>query len=125
MPGLLQDTPWISVNPNYETINAETEEGDPRSVLNYFKKLVALRKSEPTLVYGQYELLDKDNPDVYSYTRTEQGRKILIMLNFTSHDAQAHTGLDISDKKVLIGNYETASRSGKLRPYEAVVVALQ
>jgi oligo-1,6-glucosidase len=123
--GFTSGTPWISVNPNYETINVETEEEDPLSVLNYFRKLVLLRKSEPVLVYGRYELLDKDNPDVYTYTRGEKGRKILVMLNFTAHDATAHTGLDIKGKRVLIGNYETPSGSTKLRPYEALVIELQ
>ncbi len=123
--GFTTGTPWIEVNPNFKTINVETEEADPNSVLIYFRKLVLLRKSEPTLVYGKYELLDKENPDVYSYTRSEKGHQILVMLNFTSHEAMARTGLDLTGKKLLIGNYATPSRSGRLRPYEAAVWEMQ
>ncbi|HEY2648187.1 MAG TPA: alpha-glucosidase, partial [Puia sp.] len=63
--GFTTGTPWIAVNPNYKMINAEEEEKDPNSCLNYFRKLVKLRKNNPTLIYGRYELLDKNNPKVF------------------------------------------------------------
>ncbi len=48
---------------------------------------MALRKEHPVFVYGKYTLLDKDNPDVYAYSRTGDGEKMLVLLNFTAHNA--------------------------------------
>ena len=119
--GFTTGTPWLKVNPNYTEVNVATEETDPNSCLNYFRKLVKLRKSNPVLIYGKYTLLDKDNPDVYAYTRELDGKKLLVLLNFKDHPASAKTGLDLSKAKVLAGNYPTPSADGKLRGYEAVI----
>jgi oligo-1,6-glucosidase len=122
--GFTTGIPWIKVNPNYTSINVETEEKDPNSVLNYFRKLIKLRKGESVLIYGKYTLLDKDNPSVYAYTRELGGKIILVLLNFKSGNAKANTGLDLSKAKILIGNYPSPSISENLRPYEAVVMEL-
>jgi oligo-1,6-glucosidase len=122
--GFGSGTPWINVNPNYTTINAEAEDKDANSVLNYFKKMVQLRKDNLALVYGKYSLLDKDNPSVYAYTRELNGKKFLVLLNFTAKEATVNTGIDISKAKMLINNYSTASANGSLKPYEAVVYEL-
>ncbi len=123
--GFTNGTPWIKVNPNYTTINVIAEEQDLNSTLNYFKKMVRLRKTTPALIYGKYELLDKDNPSVYCYTRTLNGKKILVLLNFKAGTAKANTGFDLSKARVLIGNYADPSITGTLRPYEAVVLELK
>ena len=122
--GFTSGTPWIKVNPNFVTINVEAEDRDPGSVLNYFRKLVKLRKTEPVLIYGKYRLLDPQNPSIYSYTRELNGKKILVLLNFKSQDARVNTGLDLSKAKVLIGNYKNSSPSELLRPYEALVLEI-
>src|SRR5882724_519596 len=85
--GFTNGSPWLKVNPNYRTVNVAAEEKDPRSPLNYFRKMVKLRKSDPALVYGRYSLLDKDNKQVYAYMREWQGEKILVLLNFSSREA--------------------------------------
>jgi oligo-1,6-glucosidase len=82
---------------------------------------VKLRKGNPVLIYGKYTLLDKDNPDVYAYTRELEGKKMLVLLNFKDKAASAKTGLDLSKAKGVLGNYPAASQSSELRPYEAVV----
>jgi oligo-1,6-glucosidase len=122
--GFTNGKPWIGINPNYKTINAAAEEKDPNSSLNYFKKAVQLRKENPVLVYGKYTLLDKNNPNVYAYTREYNGKKMLILLNFKSKPATVNTGIDLSKAKVLLGNYPSPSVNSQLRPYEAVVYQL-
>jgi oligo-1,6-glucosidase len=116
--------PWLKVNPNYQTINASAQEKDPNSTLNYFRKIVALRKSSPVLIYGKYTLLDKNNPNVYAYTREYEGKKMLIVLNFTANNASIQTG--VSAGKVLLSNYTetpTLNKNGiiELKPYQAVI----
>ncbi len=123
--GFSTGTPWIKVAPNYTNINAAAEENDPNSCLSYFRKLIRLRKENPVLVYGKYTLLDKDNPDVYAYTRELDGKKMLILLNFTAKEARANTGLDLGKARVVLGNYEKPGLDGSLRPYEAVIFELE
>jgi oligo-1,6-glucosidase len=106
-------------------LNAEAQEKDPSSVLNYFRKMVELRKSNPVLVYGKYTLLDKKNPDVYAYTRELDGSKMLVLLNFTSKKTKVKTGINTKKASLLINNYEGESSVIELRPYEAAVYQLE
>ncbi|QEC77047.1 glycoside hydrolase family 13 protein [Mucilaginibacter ginsenosidivorax] len=123
--GFSTGKPWIAVNPNYTTINVAAQEKDGNSTLNYFRKVVKLRKDNLALVYGKYTLLDGQNADTYSYTRELDGKKLLVLLNFTSNVATTNTGVDFSKANVLLGNYPQSSKNGTLKPYEAVVYELK
>ncbi|MFV8464486.1 glycoside hydrolase family 13 protein [Flavobacterium sp. LB1P62] len=125
--GFTSGTPWLKVNPNYKTINAEAEEKDPNSVLNYFRKLVQIRKKEPTLVYGKYTLLDKENPNVYAYTRELDGKKLLVLLNFTDKNSTYKIGISVAKSKIILDNYAGTKKlkNNILRPYEAIVIELK
>jgi oligo-1,6-glucosidase len=123
--GFTAGTPWLKTNPNYKIINAAAQENDANSPLNYFRKMIRVRKENPVLVYGKYKLLDKDNPDVFAYTRELDGKKLLVLLNFKNKIASVNTGVDLSKTKVLINNYPIASTDGKLKPYEAVIYQIQ
>ena len=122
--GFTNGLPWLKVNPNYKTINAATEDEDPNSCLNYFRKAVALRKANLVLIYGKYTLLDKGNSAVYAYTRQLGNKKMLVLLNFTAHDATVNTGIDLTNAKTILNNYATAANAKYLRPYEAIVYQL-
>jgi oligo-1,6-glucosidase len=122
--GFSTGTPWIKVNPDYTMINAAAQEKEASSCLNYFRKMVKLRKDNPVLVYGKYELLDKGNPNVYAYTRELNRKKLLILLNFTSKLSSINIGIDLSKAKVLIDNYADGSANGQLKPYETVIYEL-
>ncbi len=123
--GFTTGKPWLTINPNFTQINVDESEKDPNSILNYVKKMIALRKEhKDVLVYGKYTLLDKDNKQVYSYTRESGNKKYLVMLNFTSTPSKANTGIDLGKAKPLINNYEKPAADGSLRPYEAVVYEL-
>ncbi len=123
--GFTTGTPWIKVNENKKVINVAAAEKDPNSTLHYVRKLVQLRKDKKDiLVYGKYTLLDKENPNVYSYTRESNGKKMLILLNFKTENAAAHTGLDLSKARVILDNYPAPSAGEELRPYEARILEL-
>ncbi len=123
--GFSTGKPWIKVNPDYKRINEAAEEKEPHSVLHYFRSMVALRKNNPVLVYGKYDLLDKDNPDVYAYTRELNGDKILVLLNFKGKPGVANTGIDLRQAQLLQDNYPDLGHDGTLRPYEAVIYRLR
>ena len=128
--GFTSGTPWIKVNPNYKEINYAAQEINPSSVLNYFRKMIALRKENPVLVYGKYTLQDKKNPAVYAYTRELDGQKLLIVLNFSANNAQTAVGINTAKVRVLLSNYPVAPSNKliksriTLRPYEAIIYRL-
>jgi oligo-1,6-glucosidase len=109
-------------------LNAEVQEKDPKSVLNYFRKIVNLRKENSVLVYGKYTLLDKDNPNVYSYTRELNGKKMLIALNFSGSNAVYEPGFSLDKSKIICSNYSELFANNKnntiLRPYEALIIEI-
>lgn len=126
--GFTSGTPWLKVNPNYETINAEAQENNPDSVLNYFRKMVHLRNDNAVLIYGDYKLLDEKNEDVYAYTRALDGKKVLVLLNFKNFDV----GFNLKEIKtindVLINNYQSLDIKNslvKLKPYQAVIFSIK
>jgi oligo-1,6-glucosidase len=123
--GFTTGTPWLKINPNYNEINVKNQEQDPTSILNYFRKTVQLRKNNPVLVYGIYSLLDKENPDVFAYLRELDGKRVLVLLNFT--DKNTSYNIKLGKNKVLLNNYNdtTEIKKNTLRPYESVVVAIE
>jgi oligo-1,6-glucosidase len=122
--GFSKADPWLPVNGNHKKINVTAQEKDAGSCLNYFRKMIKMRKDNEALVYGRFTLLDKDNPDVFAYTRELNGKKFLVLLNFKNKIATANTGIDVSKAKILINNYPAASTSGTLKPYEAMIYEL-
>lgn len=116
--------PWLKVNPDYGQVNVEVQEKAPLSVLNYFRKLVKIRQSYTTLIYGKYVLLDPANKKVYAYLREKEREKFLITLNFSPKTAYITPGMDLRKARMILSNYEerkekNVCRRIKLRPYEA------
>lgn len=122
-------TPWLKVSPNYKNFNVAVEDEFQDSILNYFRRLIRLRKENPTLIYGKYTLLDPENIRVYAYLREDEAGRFLVLLNFSSRTAKTECGIDVRTAEVIICNYGEAKEQQKentitLRPYEAVVYRL-
>jgi len=128
--GFTTGTPWIKVNPNYKEVNVADEEKKPTSELSYFKKIVALRKASPVLVYGSYQVFDLENPSIYCYTRSLGKEKVLVVLNFSDKEAAYQFDKDINtlSAKALISNYSVAggikNNKVNLKPWQAIVYQL-
>ncbi|MCA0174015.1 glycoside hydrolase family 13 protein [Bacillus sp. RAR_GA_16] len=128
--GFTTGDPWIKVNPNYKEINAEAAVNDPDSVYQYYKELIRLRKENPILVYGQYDLLLENHEQIYAYTRKYEGETLLVILNFSDQESEfvLPEELEHGGKSLLISNYEVDEREGierfRLRGYEARVYKL-
>lgn len=124
--GFTKGIPWIPVNPNYVTINAEETVRNPESIYHYYQDLIRLRKQHKIIVYGDYRPVCEEHPEVYAYTRQYQGQMLLVLLNFFADP----TAIDIPQEcipvnsRCLIGNYEDSPACGAhvaLRAFEAVV----
>ena len=120
----------MKVNGNYSFINAAAQEKDANSTLNYFRKMVALRKSSPALIYGAYKLYDAADTKIYSYTRTESNEKLLVVMNFSNDMVDYFLTDDLKTFVVanpLINNYPDLAIDKKmnsihLQPWQAVVL---
>jgi oligo-1,6-glucosidase len=118
--GFTTGKPWLKINPNYKDINAETQDNDANSPLNYFRNLIKLRKENLALVYGKSEYYDLENDSVFAYSRELDERKLLILVNFKENEATVNVPLDLENAKVLFGNYDEFD--GTLKPYQAVIL---
>ena len=127
--GFTNGRPWLKINPNYKTVNVAAEEKDPESPLNYFRKMVKLRKALPELVYGAYTLLDENNKQVYAYTRVLDDKKVLVVMNFSDKDARFTIPLATGKAaEVLINNLHDCkieNRTLNLKAYQAIIVRLK
>lgn len=123
--GFTTGKPWIAVNPNYRQINAKAETKDPNSVFHYYKKLIALRKEYPVIVYGKYELLLPDSEELFVYTRTGEGKKLLVVCSFADRQVPFTIPDEFAGASCLISN-RGERNCGKqeivLEPYEAFVL---
>ncbi|OPJ62536.1 oligo-1,6-glucosidase [Clostridium oryzae] len=125
--GFTTGTPWINVNPNYKSINVENQIEDDNSILNYYKKLIQIRKENDIVVYGNYDLLLEDHQEIYAYTRTLEDKKLIVICNFTKNESVFDFPENINHLKfkTLISNYNREYKSEKqlkLRPYECIVL---
>lgn len=127
--GFTSGTPWIGVNPNYKEINAEKEVSDENSVFSYYKKLIELRKKYPVIVYGSYELILAEDPDVFAYIRKLGDERLLVMCSFSQKEVTVHIPREFQseDGECIIENYVNSSGKNreKLLPYEAFAIYLK
>jgi len=122
--GFTTGTPWMPVNPNYREINARAALEDPDSVFYFYQKLIALRKSCPVIVHGEYRLLLPDSEELFVYERRLGDERLLTACNFTDRDVEFVMPKEFEGGKCLIANYKEPGEAGRLRPYEAVVMAV-
>lgn len=122
--GFTTGQPWKKVNPNYKDINVADQDNDPNSILNHFRRMTRIRNENPVLVYGEYDLVQKEHPNIYAYTRIWKDEKLLVLLNFTKDSSNIEIQNLGKIEKTLINNYDSYEKSGdtiKLQPYQAII----
>ena len=125
--GFTTGTSWLRVNPNYTAINVEKEAQDPDSVLNFYKKLIALRKDpeyKETVVYGALEPFMEERHNLMAYYR-KWDKTLLVVGNYQWDEQEIE--LPGACKKVLINNYPDVVIDGnkiKLHGYQVLVLEL-
>lgn len=118
--------PWIEVNANHSTINAEASISDEHSIWNHYRKLIDLRKQHPIIVHGRFQSFLDNHPDVYIYTRTLENQKLVVIANFSARRIPLDLPNELQVSGVcIITNYDRVpmlSERIEFEPYEALAV---
>lgn len=121
--GFTTGTPWIMVNPNYKKINANEQLKRQDSIFHYYQKLIQLRKQEPVVVYGHYELLDPESEQLYIYKRILEQEEVLVICNFSDREVKYQLPEQFKQAQCLLHNIECAWENREyIAPYEAIVL---
>jgi oligo-1,6-glucosidase len=114
--------PWMPVNPNSSSINAKEQELRSTSILNYFRKMISLRKERKTLVYGDFECIPSAEK-LFCYWRYDDWERFLVTLNFSGDEMKFPDSVNLQSATRLIGNYE--DQAAVMRPWEACVFLIK
>ena len=126
--GFTTGTPWLAINPDHTEVNAAAQVGDPRSVFEHYRRLIALRHADPVVTDGDFELLLPDHPSIWAFTRRGSDAELLVAANFSSDVTGVRLPLDSdwADASVVLTNLAgdgplQPPPDLKLRPWESVV----
>ena len=123
--GFSTGSPWLGMNDNYATINADAATKDPDSIFYHYQKLIALRRNSDysdVIVYGLHQLVNPEDPEIYSYKRFDSKKSLMVISNFT--DQTLERSFEEKVVGIVISNYQDSPldlSALKLRPYESVV----
>ncbi|MEK3823546.1 alpha,alpha-phosphotrehalase [Paenibacillus sp. FSL K6-1558] len=124
--GFTVGEPWIKVNPNYTEIHAAENVQNPDSIFHYYRQLIQLRKDHEVIVYGDYELIFPEHPDVFAYTRSLHENQIMVVCNFRGETVQLPLQEHLSSSaELLLANYTDMLPDNELRAYEARMYLMQ
>jgi len=115
--GFTAATPWIGVNPNHDRVNAAAQIDDPNSIFAHYRRLIALRHSDPVVVHGDFRMLLPDDPSVYAFARELEGTTLVVVANLSDQAAPC----DLSGDDLVLTNLPEDAASGVLAPWEARV----
>lgn len=113
--------PWMPVNPNHKHIHVKAQLNDSESVLNYFRAMAEIRKTNPVLTYGSYRPLESGSDSLFLFFRERQQEKMLIVLNFSDQVTNLPNQVISFLSNRLIGNYPEGKSPQEMQPWEARV----
>jgi glycosidase len=120
--GFSNAEPWIRVNPNYTYINVQEAMSDDRSILHFYRQLIALRSSSKALIYGRYCELMRDDKQVFAYSRTMDHEKWVVLCNMSKEIAHISIMDELSGTNTVLSNIETDHEPEVLLPYETRII---
>lgn len=123
--GFTTGTPWLKINPNYVTINAQSQVGKEDSIFTYYKTLIHMRKEYPVFVDGSFEMLVPEDEHVFAYTRTNEDSELLVICNFFGEEIACPVEKDLEQYELLLTNEKENTDANVLKPYEARMYILK
>jgi oligo-1,6-glucosidase len=122
--GFTTGTPWMPLDDRHLTCNVADQVADESSVLHHYRRLIALRHTDPVVVHGDFTMLLADDPQVYAFTRRLEDRELLVLANLSARPARpALPDADgWADAEVVLTNVAEPAPSLALGPWEARVL---
>ena len=122
--GFSKSNPWIHVNPNYKYINVKEQLEDDDSILNFYKKMIKVKKSSECLIYGKYNLILEDDTNIFAYERILNDEKFLVICNLKSESSNyKYENLTLKYENLILSNYNVDAHKDlnnfELKPWEA------
>lgn len=122
--GFTKSNPWIHVNPNYRYINVKEQLEDDDSILNFYKKMIKVKKSSECLIYGKYNLILEDDTNIFAYERILNDEKFLVICNLKSESSNyKYEKLTLKYENLILSNYNVDAHKDlnnfELKPWEA------
>lgn len=122
--GFTTGEPWISVNPNTATINAQAQVGDQDSIFAHYQALIRLRHEYDVFAQGDFTPLTQEHPAVLAYQRKFEGQELICVSNFYPKECVWKAPVSLDGYQVLLSNYSDSApqMEWQLRPYESVLL---
>ncbi|MEG0276797.1 MAG: alpha-glucosidase [Coprobacillus sp.] len=124
--GFTNGIPWMKVNPNYVDINAKAQINDTDSIFSHYQKLISLRHNNPLIAYGNFELLEAENPDLFIYRRYMDNQDILVIGNFSSKTLSYQLPYQKATYQVLMSHKEVVIEESNITvlPYHSYIIGV-
>lgn len=123
--GFTTGKPWIKINKNYKEINVEKQLNDENSILNFYKKMIKLKKEYEGLIYGKFNLILEEDENIFAYERIYNDDLFLIVCNIS--DENINFKYKNTLRNVLLSNYYVKyeeTNDVNLRPWECILYKL-
>jgi alpha-glucosidase len=117
---------WLPVGMDYKKVNVEDQLNDKYSLLNFYKKLIKIRKQKISLTHGTWKAVSKGTTGVFAYIREYENEMLCIVLNFAKKPQTLNAGMH-GQWKVLFSTHRSSnehfvSLHYKLYPFEASII---
>ena len=125
--GFTVGTPWLKVGSEFKTVNVQTEDGDPDSVLNFYRKLIRIRHGRPVITRGGTRWIEPESDEHMCYIRTLGNTCLASLNNFSDSEINISLplGLDASGAYILLSNTGRQIATGSsvvLAPWECLTL---
>ena len=118
---------WLPVNPNYaQGVNVADQEQNPDSLLNYYRRLIAVRQAMPALLAGDYTPLHPDEDRYLAFLRTTPDQRCLVALNFSPEPVTTSFVFNNAYMRTIFSSHarltdEESPMNLTLAPFEAYI----
>ncbi|MGL5328455.1 MAG: glycoside hydrolase family 13 protein [Peptostreptococcaceae bacterium] len=120
--GFSKFNPWIKVNDNYKQINVKNQLNDEKSIFNFYKNMIKIRKENECLIYGKYKLILENDKNIYAYERALENEKFIVITNLSDNEVVYNYKLNLKYENLIISNCEVDKHKTittiNLKPWE-------
>ncbi len=116
----------MRINDNYTQINVAAQEGDPYSVLNFYRKMQAFRQEHSdSLIFGSFQIHDATNEETFIFTKHSKDEDLAVVLNMSGKKQKLDLPYRGGDRKLLLTAAAEGIKEEILQPYEGRIYRIE